>query len=206
MRAKLLGLLRFAYDGFAPLVVFLVVKQAFELRAAIAAAVGFGVIDLAARALRKRPVTRLYLFSFLVTIAFGAIDLHAATPFVFAYEASITNLLTAGFFGITLVRGTPLIEEIARKGLSSQQAERADVRAYLRFLTGVWTAYFVVKAGLYGWLGATLSIERAMAVRSLVGTASMVTLLIGETLVRRPLFRFLQRRGILPPAPAEPST
>ncbi len=202
MGAKILGLLRFAYDSFAPLIVFLVVKRFSTLVLAIGAAVAFGVVDLLVRLARKAPVSRLYLFSFAVTVAFGVIDLYAATPFIFSYEAALTNLLTAGFFGITLVRGTPLIQEIAEKGLSSQQSARPDVRAYLRVLTAVWTLYFVLKAGFYAYLAARYDIERAIAIRSIVGTVSLAALLLGETVVRRPLFRWLQRRGLIPPTPA----
>src|SRR5262249_33647999 len=139
MAAKLLGLLRFAYDNFLPLIVFLTVKQLLGLKSAIGAAVGLGVVDLVARLLRRAAVPRLYLFSFVVTAVFGAVDLYAATPFVFAYEAAVTNLLTAGFFGVTLLRGTPLIQEIAEKAMEPEKAARADVRAYLRILTGTWT-------------------------------------------------------------------
>jgi intracellular septation protein A len=202
MAAKLLGALRFVYDNFAPLIVFLGAKQFLGLKPAIAAAVGLGFVDLVARLVRRAAVPRLYLFSFIVTVVFGAVDLYAATPFVFAYEATVTNLLTAGFFGITLVRGTPLIQEIAEKAMSSDKAGRPDVRAYLRLLTGVWTAYFVAKAFFYAYVGYTYDIDRAVAIRSATGAASLVALLFGERLARKPLFGWLQRRGVLPPAPA----
>jgi intracellular septation protein A len=199
---RILALLGFAYESFAPLVVFLVAERLFGLKVAIGAALAFGVVDLAGRLARRRAITRLYVFSFAVTLAFGAIDLYATTPFVFAYEASITNALTAGFFGVTLLRGTPLIQEIAERGLSSQQAARADVRGYLRVLTMVWTGYFVGKAAFYAYLAARLPIDRAIAIRSAFGTASMAALLLGEPIVRRRLFAALQKRGLIPPAPA----
>lgn len=204
MAGKLLALLRFAYDNFLPLLVFVAVKVAFGLKAAIAAAVAVSVVDLAARLVRRAKVSRLYLFTFAVTAVFGAVDLYAATPFVFAYEPAVTNLLTAGFFGITLVRGTPLIEEVAVKTMPAEQAARSDVRAYLRILTGVWTGYFVTKAVLYAYVGYAYDVDRGIAVRSIVGPASVVVLLLGERVVRKRIFAWLQRHGVLPPAPAVP--
>jgi len=52
------------------------------------------------------------------------------------------------------------------KTLSPEIAARTDVRAYLRVLTGVWTAYFVAKAVLYAYVGYAYDIDRGIAVRS----------------------------------------
>jgi intracellular septation protein A len=207
MAERIRALLRFAYDNFLPLIIFVGAKAAFGLKAAIGAAIAISVVDLSVRLVRRTKISRLYLFTFAVTAVFGAIDLYAATPFVFAYEPAFTNLLTAGFFGITLFRGTPLIEELAVKTMPAEEAARSDVRAYLRVLTWVWTGYFVAKAALYGYVGYAYDIDRGIAVRSIVGPVSLVALLFGERVVRKPFFALLQRLGVLPPAPvASPST
>lgn len=199
--SRLAELLGFVYENFAPLVVFAAVNRAAGLRAGIAAAIVFSIVDVAVRLARGKSVTRLYAFCFVTTLLFGAIDLYATDPFIFRYESVATNLLTAGFFGITLFRGKPLIEELAEKTTSPEKMARADVREYLWVLTLVWTLYFVAKAAVYGWVSYRYSIEEAMAFRASVGTVSIAALLFGERLLRPLVIRGLRAVGLVSAAP-----
>ncbi len=191
----------FAYDNFASLLVFIVAKHFLSLKAAILATLLISFLDLGFRTYKKLTITRLYIFSLVVTICFGAVDVYVTTPFLLKYESVVTNLLTASFFGITLFRGKPLIQEIAEKTLSQEKKNRPDVNQYLRFLTFLWTGYFVLKALLYAYVSYRYSFEQAMAFRSAFGATSVVILLFGEKVLRPYLVRILRTVGLMLPAP-----
>ncbi len=197
MESKLRKLAFFVYDNFAPLIIFLIAEHLVDLKTAIAATVAISLLDLIFRSVKKVKITRLYLFSLVVTVAFGAIDIYSSSPFLFKYESSITNILTAGFFGITLWRGKPLIQEIAEGTMDPDKAKRPDVQQYLKILTFAWTLYFLVKASVYGYVSNRYSIDEAIAFRATVGTTSLLVMIFGEQLIRRPLFRVLQQAGLI---------
>lgn len=207
MKKRLTALALFAYENFAPLIIFLVAEHLVGFRGAITVTIALSCADFLARVVMKHSPTRLYYLSFFTTLLFGLIDLLSANPFIFQYEAVFTNLLTAGFFGMTLFRGTPLIQEVAVKAMPPEKAARKEIRDYLRFLTLVWTLYFVVKSIVYYYFASRYPIDQAIALRSAVGTASLVVLLFGERLIRKPLFLFLKNRGVIgqPSHPAIPN-
>ena len=193
MKDRVQKLLLFIYDNFAPLVVFYAAEHLISLRGAIVASVVFGIVDMAGRVLRQSSITKLYRFSFVTTLLFGAIDLNSTNPFIFKYESVVTNILTAGFFGITLFRGKPLIQDVAEKTMPPEKAARRDIQDYLKFLTFAWTGYFLIKAGLYAYVSYRYPFDEAMAFRSLFGTATLVIMLFGERLVRKSIYRFLSK-------------
>jgi len=193
MNKRLLNFASFAYENFAPLIVFVVAEHVIGFRGALIVTLIVSCTDLVLRLALKHAPTRLYYLSFFTTLLFGAIDLTMTNPFLFKYESVMTNLLTAAFFAATLFRGTPLIQEVAQKTMPPEKASRRDVQEYLRVLTGIWAGYFILKAGVYFYFATHYSLTEAMALRSAVGTLSLVGLLLGERLVRKPLYSFLAR-------------
>jgi len=193
MKQKFLNLAAFVYDNFSPLIVFVTVKNFTDLKTAIIASVVFAVADIIGRHIRKTPISRLYYFSFVVSVIFGAIDIYATHPFIFKYESVVTNLITAAFFGITLFRGTPLIQELAEKAMPPEKFARPEIKHYLRVLTAIWTLYFIVKAVVYAYVGYTYEIDAAIAFRAVFGIASFVVLFFGERLFRKLLFRLIAK-------------
>ena len=197
MLNKIKLVIQFGYDNFAPLIVFVVAEHLLGLKPAILLCVIFSIADLALRYFKSLSITSLYLFSTAVGLIFGVIDLNTTNPFIFRYESVATNLLTAGFFGITLFKGKPMIQELAEKFMSAEHASLLHVQQYLRILTMVWTFYFVIKAAIYAVISYRLSIDEALAIRSVFGTASLYVLLIGEKIFRRHLMAGLRYLGLV---------
>ncbi len=197
MADKLRRLLAFVYSEFAPLLVFLAAEHFFALRAAIAITVAFSVADVVWRRYRGLEITRLYQFFLISTVGFGLVDLLAPSPFLFRYESVATNLITAGFFVGTILKGDPILRELAEKTLSEEKKGRPDVGDYLRALTGVWAVYFVLKAALYGWVSYTRSLHEAMAFRSAFGPVSLGVMIFGERALRPRLYRLARAAGVV---------
>jgi hypothetical protein len=77
------------------------------------------------------------------------------------------------------------------------------VRHFFRLFTLLWAAYFFVKAAVYLWLGLMLPLEQALAVRSVVGTASFAAM-IGLSFQGRRLFFLCRWLGLLPAVEPDP--
>ncbi len=177
------------------LLAFWIVLECAGLRAAIAATLVVVVADGARRLIRRRPMTRIWMLSSTLALAGGAIDLRAATPFMIRYEAVGTNLLTGLAFLIGTFGARPLVQEVAEgwRGAAFDPGQ-SGLRAFFRAFTLVWAGYFVLKAGVYLWLATELPLDRALALRSVIGTASLVMMIL---LSRRgpALFRLARRQG-----------
>lgn len=62
----------------------------------------------------------------------------------------------------------------------------------------MWVIYFIVKAAFYAWVAQRYTIEEALAVRGLVGNASMYGLLFVSIFCARPIKSGLGKLRLLP--------
>ena len=194
-------ILKFAFDNFGPLIVFYAVNRSFGLRSAVVASAAISALEIVWKFYRKAPFTGFFKFSVVVTVVFGVLDLWVKTPIFFRYEASLSNVVTGVYFGMTVRSAKSFIQEWIEKRDGKPMTD-ADAILRCRMLTVVWTAYFFAKAGIYGYLSTRYSMEEAMLIRSTAGTASFYALLALSIFAGRPVLVFLQSRGLLPMAAA----
>jgi len=194
MRA-VLGFVRYVLMEFGALIVFWVALYTTGIKPAIAATVIFILLDASYRWWRKLPVTRIYVLTSALAVGFGCIDLLTTNPFMIKYEAVITNVATGMFFVAGSRGEKSLIQEVAER--RSQFPDRADVRYFFRLFTLTWAAYFFVKASVYLWLGMTLPLEQALALRTIIGGVSLACM-FGLSFAGRQLFFFCRWLGLLP--------
>ena len=147
---------------------------------------------------RRQTFTRLYLVVSALTLAFGAVDLCAATPFLIVYEAPISNALTGVAFVVGAFGEKPMLQEIAEKRPANADIpQTAEVRRFFQLFTLIWAAYFFLKAAGFLWLAATLPLEQALALRSLVGSLSLAAMIALSATQGRRLFMLFRRAGWL---------
>jgi intracellular septation protein A len=198
-------LFRFAATELGPLIVFSALAAFLGTKAAIGGAIIFIIADALRRYHGRIAVTRLYLFSGVLTLMFGAIDLLAATPFMLRYEAVITNLATGVAFMFGARGAKPMLQELAEKQQNTMFPEGADIRRFFQIFTFLWAVYFFLKAGLYYWVGSIMPLAQAIALRSIVGGASLLVMIYLSTTQGRRLFQLCRRLGLLPQAPERPN-
>lgn len=196
-RGKLVLLLRFLAGELAPLLVFYALLALFGLKPAIAATVGFILLDLVRHHLLHIAYTRIYLMSAGLTVAFGAIDLSVQTPFMLSYESVITSLVVGVFFALGARGERPMLQEMAERQESEAIPDRPDVTHFFRLLTLMWAAYFVLKAAAYFWVAREFSMVQAGLIRSVSGPVSMGVMMLISFQGRR-LFRLCRWLGLLP--------
>jgi intracellular septation protein A len=194
--SQIAGLLRMTAP-FGGLIVFWTLVALVDVKPAIAGAMAFMLLD-ALRLWRGRlGFSRLWLLSSALTVAFGAIDLSSAAPFMLAYESVVTNAAT----GLAFVAGArgpkSLVQELAEQRRGAYP-DRADIRRFFQLFTLLWAAYFFLKAGLYCWAAWTLPLTEAMGVRTMVGPVSLVVLSALSFSHGDRLFALCKRLRLLP--------
>ena len=199
---KLKAALRFALAEFGPLLAFWALALAFDVKVAIAGSLSFILVDGAWRLYRRRPFTRLYLIVSALTLAFGAVDLCVATPFLLVYEAPITNALVGAAFVAGAFGETPLLMEMAQARPGADFPRTQEMRRFFRLFTLLWAAYFFLKAAFYLWLAATMPLKEALALRSLLGGISLGLMIALSATQGRRLFFLCRWLGWLGPGPA----
>jgi uncharacterized membrane protein len=190
-------LISFAYDNFGPILIYAGLHRAYGARVAVIGSLAFAAVEIAIKLRRGTPFTGFFKFTVAITAVFGILDLTLTDATFGRFESVLTNLVTAGYFGMTLRGPRSFIQEWAEKKRGSPLT---DPNAILRcqMLTVVWTAYFVLKAGFYTWANLHYSWEQAMVLRSVVGTASFYALLGWSIFFGRSTLERLQAWGCLP--------
>ncbi len=189
------GLLSLA-GSFAGLAIFWITMALFGLKPAIAATMAFVILDGARRLILRVPTPSLYMFGNLMALAFGVIDLTAKTPFMIRYEGVITNLITAAFFARDAFSRRPMFLDFAERSRGAPFPDSlVGMTAFFRAFTLAWTAYFVLKAGLFLWLVQAFPLPRALILRSIIGTGSLLVMMAISFQGRR-VYEICQRLGL----------
>ncbi len=204
---KVVAAVRFALAEFGPLIVFWALAATLGVKPAILGSVVFIAGDALWRWRRGLAFTRLYLLTSGLTLVFGLVDLASTSPFMLMYESVVTNVATGLAFVVGALGDKPIIQEVAEKRGENFVATD-EIRAFFRLFTLAWAAYFFLKAAFYLWAVWTMPMLEAMAVRSLVGGASLVLMIAVSSTQGRRLFFLCRRLGLLPapgPSAAEPT-
>ncbi len=201
---KLAAAARFVVLEFGPLAAFLILSALYDVKAAIAGSILVIVLTAGWRLARGLKFTRLYLLTSGLTVVFGAIDLMAATPFMLKYEGAVTNIATGFAFVAGALGDKPLIQETAEQQRGAPFPGGAQIRRFFQIFTLIWAAYFFFKAGFYYWTALRFPLAEAMAVRSVVGGASLAAMIALSVTQGRRLFALCIWLGLLPPPEPAP--
>ena len=180
-----------------PLAIFWGLMWTVDLKIAIAVGVALLLGDAAFRYWRGMPITKLYVLSGVLTVAFGAVDLWAETPFMLKYEDVITSLVIAGVLAWGARGEKSMIQALVEQQHGDAFEDGADIRRFFKLFTLLWAAYFVLKAIAYLWMGAVMPMEEALKVRPIVGMVSLAAMMLASWKAQV-LFDFGVRVGILP--------
>jgi intracellular septation protein A len=192
--------LKFIAEEFSPLIFFFLAREFTSLRMAILATMVFTVGFLVLAKIRKRPITRFFQFSALISLAFGCLDFYANNTFFMKFEGSVMNGFFALFFAKSVIRGNePVIQEFAIKsgGVASDRIDQ-DLEFFFKLMTWIWVAYFLLKAAFYGYVGLSYSFEEGILIRSVVGNITLYGLIFLTTVLSRPAYRLCYRFRLLP--------
>jgi intracellular septation protein A len=186
-QGKWIRTLVWTFESFGPLIVFVAFEHLVGLFAAIVSGIVTAAILVASQIIRERKISPFTAFIAVSVVGFGALDLHYQTGFFVKIEPALGNCLTGIFFLGTVVVGRPLILEFAQKQAPKPIPETAH--PYLRKWTIVWALFFFLRAAIYVWMAYKLTIDQALAVRSILGPASFGGLILVEIGTRKLVFK-----------------
>ena len=137
-----------------------------------------GAILVGLQIARERKISPFTAFVAASVAVFGALDLKYRTGFFVKIEPALGNALTGAFFLATVALGRPVILELVEKQRSEPLSDRA--RVYLRGLTVVWGLFFFARTAAYVWMAYHLTIDQALAIRSVASPVSFGVMIAGE--------------------------
>jgi intracellular septation protein A len=177
-RPKWVGVVRFVLESFGPLIVFVALEHAVSLFAAIVSSIVTGVLLVAVQIARDKKISPFTAYIAASVAVFGVLDMKYQTGFFVKIEPALGNALTGLFFLASVAVGRPLVVELAQK----QQTEpfKPHVISYMRALTIAWGFFFFVRAAIYVWMAYRLTIDQALAIRSVASPASFGVMIGGE--------------------------
>lgn len=174
---KAVGLIRFAFSNFGPILVFYSANHFLGLKVAVLSSIIWTIGETAFHIARKKPISTFFKFSAGITIAFGLVDLYLQQSFLFKYEAALSNVMVGAFFASSLFGKKPIIREFAEAQGRISKDLTPDGEYYFKFLTVVWSIYSFAKAAFYVWVASNYSLEEGLATRATVGNLSFYALL-----------------------------
>lgn len=174
---KMVGLLKFLFSNFGPLLVFYVTNHFYGLKIAIVASVVWTFAEVVHHLVKKKPISMFFKFSAGITIVFGLVDLYLQKSFLFKYEATLSNIMVGVFFACSLFNKKPIIREFAEAQGQIPKELSPDSEYYFKFLTVVWSGYSFAKAIGYFWIASRYSLEEGLAIRVVIGNVTFYSLL-----------------------------
>lgn len=190
-------MLRLVLLELGPLVSFWIANAMAGLKPAIAVSITVALLGAGYKLLRRESFTKLFVFSLIMTVLFGSIDLLLTKPIFLRYEATLTNLATAGFFGAGAFGRKPLVMEFANKSGRLPGSRPPDFVTFFRVFTLLWAGYFLAKAILYAWVATRYDLTQAAVLRFVLGPVTFYSFLAVSLLGGRSIYMLLRRVGIL---------
>lgn len=184
---------------FGGLLIFQAVLWTRGAKPAIAASLAYLLLDGIWRLARRQKLPAVWLLSNGLAVAFGIVDLWAKTPFMIRYEGAISNLIVGLLFLAGASGERPRFMDLAEQGMGRPLPRgRPELVAYFRAFAILWAVYSFAKAGLVLWLVTTYPLPKALALRSLIGTATLIPML-GLSFGGRRVFVLCQSVGLFRP-------
>ena len=196
MSTHFISTLKSTFLEFSPLIFFYLGNYCFGFKVAIGLTLAISILQYSYLKLKKQTISNFFKFSFLISILFGLLDLSLKNPIFFRYEASMTNVITGIFFGLTLFNGKPMIQEFGEKRLEAKGELHKITPLTIYFFkisTIVWTFYFFLKAIVYAYISSRYSINEGLAIRTVVGNVSFYTLLFVNIFCAKTMIGWIKR-------------
>lgn len=198
--------IRWLLINFGVLILFKLTKHFWGLQWAIGVSMVYAVAEIAWLKTRKQAITPFMLFSLVVVLVFGALDLWLANEFFMKLESGIMNLIMAGVFGISLFREKSVVEELAEHQGRISKEKTPDKTFFFRLITSIWFLYYILRAVGFTWMNFVMPDGESFILKTLLGTASFYVLLAASIGLSGQLWNLLLKLRLMPSTRQKPMT
>lgn len=195
---KIKNLANYLITNFGPTLAFYLVNHFYGLRAAIATGLLVTIVEIIRFKFLQEKMSLFFIFSTTITLLFGILDLTVKAPVFLKFEAGLSNLVFALFFASTLFQKKSIVQEFAEQQGRIDDQESEDKTFFFRFMTVLWSLYFLCKAIVFTLININNSIETGFLLRVLIGNISFAVMLFISIGLSRSIWRLLSRIGIMP--------
>lgn len=199
--ARLIDAIRWVIADFGALIVFWALSLTAGTKPAIAGSILFIIGDAVRRWRKGEAFGKLSIFSSILTIGFGGIDLLSTGPFMLKYEPAVSSTAMSLAFFIGARGPRSLIQELVERRRGMPFADRPDLVRFFQIMTLAWAGYFLLRAVAYVLVAQSMSLSQVMLVRSALGTFSLLLMVALTSTQARRLYRLCQWLSLLPPQP-----
>ena len=195
---RIYNLIQFLTINFGPLAVFYIANAFWGFKTAVLASIATTVLEFLYLKIQKHKISSFFYFTALIVIVFGVLDLTIKEPFFFKFEATLTNLFFAIFFGLSLFKDKSIIQEFAETQKRTSEEQSEDKKFFFRMFTIFWCAYFTVKAVFFLWINFSNEINQALLIRMAVGKVSFWVMMFISIGIPRQIWNVMERLKLFP--------
>ncbi len=195
---NLVKLVNFVISNFGPLIGFYVINQFWGFKAGVLASGALVFIEYFWLKSKKQKIGTFFYFSSGMILIFGGMDLYLQEPYFMKYEASITNLLFAIFFGMSIFKDKSIVQEFAETQGRTSSETSGDKSFFFKMFTVAWTLYFLMKAFFYLWLSFNTSMSEGLVVRMFVGKVSFWLMMLLSIGFPKKIWNLMERLRLFP--------
>ncbi len=190
--------LKFILSNFGPIIGFYLVNQLWGMKVGVFASIILVIAEYLWLKHKDESISTFFYFSSGMIILFGVIDLIIQKPLFIKFEASITNLFFALFFGHSIFKEKSLIQEIAETQKKTSETQSEDKKFYFKIMTCFWSIYFLGKSIFYLWINLNASLNEGLLIRMIVGKVSLWIMLFISVGLSRQIWKLFEKLKLFP--------
>ena len=188
------------FQNFGAILVFQVVYRWVGFREALMAGIGFAICEIFYLKIRKKKISGFLIFSSVLVVLFGMMDLYLNSQTFIKYEAILFSIAFGLYFAGSLFGKKSLVESLAEQQGRVDQSTSPDKTFFFRFITVIWAFYFFAKAFVCYLISQDANFADASLLRILIGTTSFYVLLAISVGLGPQIWRLLSFLKVLPSA------
>ena len=188
----------FILANFGPLIGFYLANYFWGLKAAVSVSMVLAIAEFFLLRSKNKKISVFFYFSSAIVVLFGLADLIIEEPFFIKFEATLTNLFFAIFFGMSLFKEKSIVQEFAEAKNRTSEEQSEDKSYFFRLFTAVWCLYFVIKAVFYLWLNFNMSLNEGLILRMIIGKMSFWVMMFISIGLPAQVWKILEKFKLFP--------
>lgn len=198
LKDRVKAILLFIISNFGPLIGFYIANHFWGLKVAVIFSITLVFVGFLTIKVQNKKISTFFYFSSAIVIFLGMADLLVKEPFFIKFEASLTNLFFAIFFGASLFKDKSIVQEFAEAQNRTSIEQSKDKSYFFRLFTIVWCLYFLVKAAFYLRLNFNTSLDEGLILRFIIGKVSFWFMMFISIGLPRHIWSILEKLKLFP--------
>lgn len=195
---KVINVLKFILNEIGPFLAFYIIDHFWGNRVALVVSITLVIAEFLWKKYKKQKITMLFYAFNSVIIVFGFLEILNIETNIYQFEALLTNLFIAIFWGASVFKEKSIVQEIAESQGRTSVETSEDKRFFFNIFTLFWAFHFLSKGIFYFWIYQNPSIDHPLIVRLVVGKVSFWVMMGGSILLPEKIWVIMNKLRLLP--------